>query len=216
MAGCAKCGAAVGGSAHALFCHGRHNAGEGTKLHNGLERELSARITASTGVAAETTEPFVGIADNRRMDLVCAPDSFQATAQTNPVFDKSLMIDLSTVTVRSGKHRDLASHNVAECLRQVEARKQEHYSGTFNPNSHVLKTFAVSTFGALGVEAKQVIEAMVTEEVARSGFVADGAVMADAQSWLKSSIVARIRGRLSVKLHAGISARVLEVSDSPH
>ena len=54
---------------------------------------------------------------------------------------------------------------------------------------HVLKTFAVSTFGALGVEAKQVIEAMVTEEVARSGFVADGVIMADAQSWLKSSIV---------------------------
>ena len=216
-AGCARCGAAVGGSVHALFCHGRHIAGEGTKLHNGLERELSARITASTGLkpAAETTEPFVGIADNRRMDLVCAPDSFQATALTNPVFGKSLMIDLSTVTVRSGKHRDLASHNVAECLRQVEAKKQDHYSGTFNPNSHVLKTFAVSTFGALGVEAKQVIEAMVTEEVARSGFVADGVIMADAQSWLKSSIVARIRGRLSIKLHAGISARVLKYLTAP-
>jgi hypothetical protein len=44
---------------------------------------------------------------------------------------------------------------------------------------------------------------------------ADGVIMADAQSWLKSSIVARIRGRLSFKLHAGISARVLKHLRAP-
>ena len=63
------------------------------------------------------------------------------------------MIDVSTITMRSEKHRDQAARNVTECLREVENKKREHYSGTFNPNSHVLKTFAVKTFGALGTDA---------------------------------------------------------------
>jgi hypothetical protein len=214
---CFRCGAAAGGTVHACVCRAPGIAGENTVLHNRLERELVADLTVATGLkpAAETTEPFVGIADNRRMDIVCPPQSFSVTALTNPVFDKSLMIDVSTVTVRSEKHRDQATHNVAECLREVETKKREHYSGTFNPNSHVLKTFAVSTFGALGTEAKQIISAMVTEQVARSGFVAEGVLLTDAVARLKSNVVARIRGRLSIALHAGISARVLKYLTAP-
>ena len=125
------------------------------------------------------------------------------------------MIDLSTVTTRSAEHRQLAARDVAQILRAREGVKQAHHGGTYKRSSHALLTFAVGFFGALGEEAKQIIDALVTEQVARSGFVAEGVIMADAVSRLKSSVVAHHRGHLSIALHTGISARVLEYLTAP-
>ena len=214
---CFRCNAVGGGTVHACFCRAPGIAGHRSRLHNRLERKLAVLATTATGItpSTESTAPFVGIADDRRMDIVCDPDSFPVSALTKPLFGKSLMIDLSTVTVRSAAHRQLAAHDVAQILRAREGVKQAHYGGTYNSNSHALLTFAVSTFGALGEEAKQIIDALVTEQVARSGFVAEGVIMADAVSRLKSSVVAHHRGHLSIALHTGISARVLEYLTAP-
>jgi hypothetical protein len=90
-------------------------AGHDSKLQSRLARKLAELVTTATGItpSTESTAPFVGIADNRRMDSVCDPDSLPVSALTKPLFDKSLMIDLSTVTVRSAAHRQLAAHDVA-------------------------------------------------------------------------------------------------------
>ena len=65
-------------------------------------------------------------------------------------------------------------------------------------------------FGVTGAQLSGFIHAMANEHVARRGFVAEGALMADAVRRLKSSRVARIRSRLSIAPNAALSARVLK------
>ena len=66
-----------------------------------------------------------------------------------------------------------------------------------------------------GAQFSGLIQAMANEHVARRGFVAERALMADAVRRFKSSTVARIRGRLSIALNAALSARVLKYKSTP-
>ena len=49
---------------------------------------------------------------------------------------------------------------------------------------------------------------LAEENVAKMRFVSDGFLMGDAVARLKSSVTARVRGRLLIALHAAVSSRV--------
>jgi len=212
---CNACGKQQGGTIHARWCQAPDSmAGQVTVVHNIVRDELGAILEQCTGfkAAAEAHDCFLAGEDPAfRMDQLTLPGAFAAVAVSNPSYGKRIMVDVSFIEEQSASHRtQAAEQGPLQALEDRENTKKVRYQGSFDPGCFLLRTVAVGSFGAVGPQGHELIDAMATQYVARRGFAG---VAAAAE--YKSSAMAMIRGRLSVSLQMALSARVLKYLSVP-
>ena len=175
---------------------------------------MGAILEQCTGftAAAEAHDCFLAGEDPAfRMDLLTLPGAFAAVAVSNPSYGKRIMVDVSFIEEQCASHRtQAAEEGPRQALEDRENTENVRHQGSFDPGCFLLRTVAVGSFGAVGPQGHELIDAMANQYVARRGFAG---VAAAAE--YKSSAMAMIRGRLSVSLQMALSARVLKYLSVP-
>jgi hypothetical protein len=210
---CGLCAQEPGGTLHARLCLAREVAGHRTLIHDHVKRTLHSILQRylRVPVAVETHKPFVATGNLQlRMDLLVPAHGFPLTGFNDAEHHRQVMVDTSCFEPQCAAHVSHAAVNPEQPCMTVQAAKQTHYSGTFDQNCYTLATLALGSFGALGPQGRNLLDAVATEWSARE--VVPGAAGPKA---LKGIALSRMRATLSAALHMAVSDKVLEYMATP-
>jgi hypothetical protein len=208
---CGLCGATPGGTLHSRFCGAVR--GHGTRVHDHVKRALCGVLERylRVRVAVESHQPFVASGQLLlRMDLVVPAHAFPVTGYNDPAHHRALGVDVTGYEAQCPSHLARTAVDPEAPCPGLQDTKRTHYSPHFDGNCLTLATAAFGSFGALGSEGRQLLDAVATEWSARE--TVPGAARPKA---LKGIALSRIRATLSAALHMSLSARVLEYMVTP-
>lgn len=212
---CGLCNKVPGGTLHARFCQHAQVKGHDSMVHNRMARALKGLCQQylSVPVGEEDRSPFIG-ADlpTLRMDLTLPSHAFPNTSLEMGGHGKSTLVDVSHVELQCATHVAQASQDPSQCCASREATKRDHYSPHFDGNCYNLATVAIGSFGCVGKQAAGLFKSMATEWAYK--------VVGDPKlprfQLVRAVALARIRGRMSLALHAGLSGRVMAYMSAPN
>jgi hypothetical protein len=204
---CGLCRKSPGGSLHARFCQARGVKGHDTLLHNHVKRAL-VRICQQylrRSVAEESHVPFLESGhEEMHMDVLVPAGAFALSGVGDQARQLAAMFDASCVEVQCASHLRKSAEDPQSCCTEREATKRNHYSGHFDQDRYTLATMAIGSFGRMGAEALGIIHAIAAEWAAREHSLTAGGG-AEAMAGIANR---RIRAKLSLALHMGLSERV--------
>jgi hypothetical protein len=208
---CGLCAASPGGTLHARFC--RAVCGHVTRVHDRVKRATCGILQRYLRVSVEyeTHKPFVATGQLLlRMDLLLPAHAFPVTGFNDATHHRQLQVDVSSFEAQCPTHLPHTAVNPEQPCLGIETTKKTHYSPHYDRNCYSLATLALGSFGALGAEGRQLLDAVATEWSAKE--TVPGAAGPKA---LKGIALSRMRATLSVALHMSLSERVLEYMASP-
>ena len=229
---CHLCQVARGGSLHARFCRSREAKGHDTIVHNALVRALAGLLKRylRVPVSLESHVPFVigGVKQDpaRRMDIVLpqiegafgggggGEDNEEGGhgEEQGDRRPRELMLDVSVVEAQCASHYKDAARDPKICSDKREKQKKDHYSEFYDQDCYTLATVAIGSFGYLGGEAVQVVQAMANAYAAREfrgeeGGISFHALAALAKSFIRASLSSALQMALSVRVRAYLAAQ---------
>jgi hypothetical protein len=208
---CGLCAATPGGTLHGRFC--RAVCGHVTRVHDHVKRAMCGILQRylRVGVEYETHKPFVASGQLQlRMDLLVPAHAFPLTGFNDAAHHRQLMVDTSCFEAQCPTHLAHTAVDPEQPCLGIQNTKKTHYSPLFDENCYTLATLALGSFGVLGAEGRQLLDAVATEWSAKE--TVPGAAGPKA---LKGIALSRMRAALSVALHMSLSERVLEYMASP-
>jgi hypothetical protein len=208
---CGLCGAAPGGTLHSRFCGVVR--GHVTRVHDHVKRALCGLLERylRVRVAVESHQPFVASGQLLlRMDLVVPAHAFPVTGYNDPAHHRKLMVDVTGFEAQCPTHLARTAVDPEAPCPGLQRTKKTHYSPHCDGNCFTLATAALGSFGALGSEGRQLLDAVATEWSAKE--TVPGAAGPKA---LKGIALSRMRATLSAALHMSLSERVLEYMATP-
>ena len=162
--------------------------------------------------AHESHAPFlIGDHLDYKMDTTVHAGAFPTAALTQQHLQKAQGYDVSIIEIQAAANLRKAATDPTSVCTDRQLAKQRHYRGQYDGSTWHFNTIAIGTFGNLGDEARRVVDSIATESAARKA-VATGD---QANVRLKGILASRIRGALSVALHAALSDRVVAYMTAP-
>jgi hypothetical protein len=210
---CGLCAQEPGGTLHARMCPAQEVVGHRTFIHDHVKRTMHSMLQRylRVPVAVETHKPFVATGNLQlRMDLLVPAHGFPITGFNDAEHLRQVMVDTSCFEPQCSTHVAHAAVDPEQPCLAVQTAKQTHYSGTFDQNCYTLATLALGSFGALGPQGRDLLDAVATEWSARE--VGDGTAGPKA---LKGIALSRMRAALSAAMHMAVSEKVLEYMATP-
>jgi hypothetical protein len=202
---CGLCLLSPGGSGHARWCQAAGVKGHDTLVHNRVKYALLAvlKYYLHSPVTDESYEPFLdSTKPERHIDLVLPAGAFPATGLDGSARRRPVMVDVSCVEAQCASHMYKSADDPFQCCNERAQTKLDHYSAYFEQDRYTLATLAIGSFGTVGEEGQRLIGAIAEEWAERAANTHTGAKA------LKSLALGRIRAKLSVALHMGLSERV--------
>jgi hypothetical protein len=204
---------------HSRSCMTAKGAANPIHVHNGIAKVFKDYVLTRGLHAPHTTEdatPFTAAnlpVDGQprqgrpfQMDTIVGAGIIQSKRGTPgggipPT--KAVLIDY-TLTEPAGP-ANIAHHGTpytpGAAAAHATANKHTHYSRKFDRDSYTLKVFAVESYGRLGVEAEELLQACA--------YTAAGGAAAFDQN-LYGQLIFRWRHAISIYLHRALSVRTLE------